>query len=381
MRFGMYLNPQTPGPVDDGRVVDEVLELVDLADTVGFENVWITDHQFTGYNAFSDPLVMAATVAQRNKRMTIGLSVAVAPLTHPIRFATQANLVSQLSHGRFLVGLGPGNSPDEYRGYGLDASVRHEMMVEFLAVLEKAWDSPEGGFSYSGKYYNGTVRGRIIPSPYGQVRPHIVYASATPERLEMIGRRGWSLLLGPQNPEIIAQRLHHYINGLNSGNYGEAERQRAWMHTGSLKQVYVAAPGEDWRDTLGPYMEVYARKSALANTGIDDLPKEDIEKRVEGYLKDWLIAGTEEEIIERLRPFAQMGIGHFIGWFYFGHMPNEMVRNSVLRFAANVIPALRDVKPDPDLIGRLVEGGIARSAAGPNIAPAVTAEQKTDGIP
>src|SRR5262245_29150728 len=132
MRFGIYLNPQTPGPESDGRVIDEVLDLVDLADSIGFENVWITDHQFTGYNAFSDP-------------MTIGLSVAVAPLTHPIRFATQANLVSQLSHGRFLVGLGPGNSPDEYRGYGLDASVRHEMMQEFLAVLEKAWEAPEGG--------------------------------------------------------------------------------------------------------------------------------------------------------------------------------------------------------------------------------------------
>lgn len=359
MRFGLYLDPQTPGPADDGRVIKEVLELVDLSEQIGFENVWITDHQFTGYNVYSDPLVLASTVAQRNKRLQIGLAVAVVPLMQPVRFVTQCNLVDQLAEGRFVVGIGPGNSPDEYKGYGLDASVRHTMLEEFIDVMEKAWTAPEEGFSYEGPTWSGTVRGRIIPAPYQGKRPHIVYVSGTPERMERAGRRGWSLLLGPQNTQITASRLQHYINGMNAGNHDEATRQRMWRDTGFVKQLYVAAPGEDWLDHIGSYLEIYARKSLLANTGIDDLSKDDLAKRVEGYLKDWLVAGTEDQIIERLTPFAQLGVGHMMCWFYFGHMPIDLIRNSVMRFASNVMPVLRDVKPDPDLISRLLQTEVA----------------------
>ncbi len=367
MRFGLYLDPQTPGPADDGRVIDEVLDLVDLCEAVGFENVWLTEHHFTGYNVYSDPMVLAGTIAHRNPRLQIGLSVAVVPLMHPIRFVTQCNLLDQLSHGRFTVGIGPGNSPDEYRGFGLDAADRHEMMEEFLNVVDKAWNAPEEGFSYEGPHWRGTVRGRIIPAPYQGRKPHVVYVSGTPERIEQAGRRGWSLLLGPQNPSIIAGRLHHYINGMNAGNFDEATRQRMWRDTGFVKHIYVAAPGEDWLDHIKPYLEVYARKSLLANTGIDDLSKDDLDKRVEGYLRDWLIAGTEEEIIERLKPFVQLGVGHMMCWFYFGHMPADLVRASLMRFAANIAPVLRDIKPDPDLLGRLIEGGIVTRPSEPSL--------------
>jgi alkanesulfonate monooxygenase SsuD/methylene tetrahydromethanopterin reductase-like flavin-dependent oxidoreductase (luciferase family) len=278
---------------------------------------------------------------------------------HPLKFVTQCNVIDQLSHGKLLVGIGAGNSPDEFNGYGLPVEERHEMLQEFLAVADQAWAAPEGGFSYGGKYYNGTVKGRIIPSPYQRPRPHIVYATATPETLERIGKRGWSLLVGPQPPEVIGKRLHFYLNGLESSGLDQAVREKAWKYSGFLKQVYVAAPGEDWRETLRPYMETYTRKSALANSGIDDLPKDDLEERITRYAASWLIAGSHDEVIERLRPFAQLGFGHMMCWFTFGHMPDEMVRASMLRFTALVAPVLREVQPDPELQERIIAASAA----------------------
>jgi alkanesulfonate monooxygenase SsuD/methylene tetrahydromethanopterin reductase-like flavin-dependent oxidoreductase (luciferase family) len=349
MRFSFYLNPQTPGPEHDTRVLNEVLGQVDLAQRLGFSDVWLTDHQFTGYNVFSDPLTLAAAISQRNRGMRLGFAVAVVPLRHPIQFVTQCNLIDQLTGGNFVIGVGAGNSPDEYAGYGLTPEVRHARMEEFLAVCEQAWAQDPAGFRYEGAHYRGQVRGRIIPRPFQQPRPQIAYATSTPATLERVGRLGWSLLVGPQEYAIVASRLHYYLKGQREAGLTAEQREKAWHDTGVLRQLYVAAPGEDWRDTLGAAIENYLRASALANTGIDDLPRDDLERRKEGYLKNWLFAGTAEELIERLRPFAELGFGHLMCWTTFGYLPDRVVRQSMLRFAAEVMPALRAIRPNSEL--------------------------------
>ncbi|MFN8534083.1 MAG: LLM class flavin-dependent oxidoreductase [Dehalococcoidia bacterium] len=355
MRVGFYINPQTPGPEDDGRIIDEVLGQVDLAEQIGFDDVWVTEHAFTGYNAYSDPMMLATAISQRNRRLKIGYSVAVLPYHHPIRFVTQCNLLDRLSGGRLVIGIGAGNSPDEFRGYGLNAPERHAMMDEFLAVAEQAWT--EEDFAYRGKFWNGEIRGRVIPTPVQRPFPHMAWGTTTDETIVRAGRLGWSLLIGPQHESVIAPRLQIYARAMEEAGLDVATKARAWLDTGQLRQIYCAAPGEDWMETIGEYIEIYIRKSALANSGIDDLPKEDVERRKELYLKNWLVAGTADELLDRLIPSAKMGMAHLMCWCTFGHMPDQLVRQSMLRFAADVVPVLASTQPEPGLVDRLVEGG------------------------
>jgi alkanesulfonate monooxygenase SsuD/methylene tetrahydromethanopterin reductase-like flavin-dependent oxidoreductase (luciferase family) len=368
MRCSIYLNPQTPGPDDDGRLIDEVLGQVDLAERLGFADVWLTDHQFTGYNAYSEPITLAAAITQRNPSLRIGFAVAVLPLRHPVTFVTECNLLDQLSKGRLVVGVGAGNSPDEFAGFGFSADERHAMMAEFVAVMEQAWNAPPAGFRYSGRYFNGVVNGRIIPAPFQKPHPPIAYASATPATLEWIGRKGWSLLAGPHDPDSLASRLYYYFKGQDDAGLDAATRQRALAHTGFNRQVYVAEPGEDWRDTLGEAIEVYLRKSAKANVGIDNLSKTDLEQRKVGYLKNWLIAGTADEVIERLRPFARLGFRNLMCWFAFGHLADRVVRASIERFASRVMPVLRETPIDEEWLARVRAGevtGVTRNLDSP----------------
>ena len=146
-----------------------------------------------------------------------------------------------------------------------------------------------------------------------------------------------------------------YTDALNAAGLDEATKARAMLDTGQLRQIYCAAPGENWRETIGEYMEIYARKSALANSGIDDLPKSDIDQRIERYLQNWLLAGTADEIYERLLPVAKLGISHIMAWHTFGHMPDDMVKASMQRFASEVMPRLKDVKPDPAFLESLLD--------------------------
>lgn len=360
MRVGFYINPQTPGPRDDGRIINEVLGQVDLAERLGFEDVWVTEHAFTGYNAYSDPVVLAAAITQRTQKMKIGFSVAVAPYHHPIRFLTQVNLLSQLSKGRVVIGIGAGNSPDEFQGYGLDAQLRHPMLNEWIDIVEtyRKQGEDSAGFAYGSGFWKGEVKGRIIPAPYNGVLPHIAWGTSTDATTVRIANLGYSLLCGPRDPKTIAPRFLTYVKALEAADLSPEAKAAAWEDTGGLQQVYVAAPGEDWRTTIADAIEVYVQKSAHANSGIDDLPKDDLQKRIETHMSRWLIAGTVEEVLPRLVLRARMGYRHLMCWFTFGHIADDLVRASMERFAADIMPVLRTTEPDPAYLESLVQDAI-----------------------
>jgi alkanesulfonate monooxygenase SsuD/methylene tetrahydromethanopterin reductase-like flavin-dependent oxidoreductase (luciferase family) len=355
MRFSFYLNPQTPGPESDGLLIKQILNQIDEAEQYGFSDVWLTEHHFTGYNVYSDALTLAAAISQRNPSMHLGFAVNVVPLQHPIRFVTQINLLDQLTNGQIIIGLGAGNAPDEFEGFGVDVENRHEIMMEFIKVAQQAWNNPNGGFEYKGKYYNGKVKGRIIPSPVQLPMPPIAFASSTPERLEWIGSNGWSLLLGTQAPHFLAARIKYYLKGMENAGLSDAKRALAWKNVSVLRQIYVAEEGEDWKKTLSEPMDIFVKKSARANSGIDDLPKDDFLRRRDAYLSgEWLIRGTSDQVIEKLTPLAEMGISNLMCWMNFGHINDKVLRASMKRFADKVMPALRDIAPKDNKINELL---------------------------
>ena len=345
-------------------MLSEVLGQVDLAERSGFSDVWITEHHFTGYNVYSDPITLAAAISQRNPSLRIGFAVNVVPLAHPIRFVTRCNLLDQLTGGNVVIGLGPGNAPDEFAGYGVDINTRHERMLEFIGICERAWSEGGAGFTYSGSHYRGEVRGRIIPAPVQKPHPHIAFASSDPARLEMAGRRGWSLLLGPVAPEVIAPRFANYLRGLDGASLNgrtlpSAVREHALADTSVLRQVYVSEEGEDWRQTIAGPIDAYVRKSAVANAGEagEGLSPARFADWRDRYLNgDWLIAGSALEVAERLAPLARLGIENLLCWMNFGHMEDARVRASMGRFVDRVLPHLREMEADPALLPALLSG-------------------------
>ena len=125
MRFGWLTLSLSPSPEEDAVRIDQQIEQVRFAERLGFGDVWLTEHYFTGESVYNDALLFASAVAMRTERIRIGFAVVQLPFHHPVRLAVQLALLDNLSKGRIDVGVGKGTIYNEYEfvGHGLRSRV------------------------------------------------------------------------------------------------------------------------------------------------------------------------------------------------------------------------------------------------------------------
>src|SRR5262249_13252113 len=102
MRFGWLTLSLSPSPEEDAVRIDQQIEQVRFAERLGFGDVWLTEHYFTGESVYNDALLFASAVAMRTERIRIGFAVV------QVRLAVQLALLDNLSRGRIDVGVGKG---------------------------------------------------------------------------------------------------------------------------------------------------------------------------------------------------------------------------------------------------------------------------------
>ena len=103
---------------DTDFIREEVDNLV-MAEELGYDSVWITEHHFTDYSMSNDPLQLLTYLAGRTKRVKLGTQVIIVPWRDPVRLAeaiinldhmTASGLVRNYAFDEGLVPAGKGNS-------------------------------------------------------------------------------------------------------------------------------------------------------------------------------------------------------------------------------------------------------------------------------
>ena len=175
MRFGQFLFPVSHTPGNDNAVIDNALAEVELAERLGFDAVWLTEHHFDGASAYADPLVFGAAVAARTQRIRIGFAVVEMAFHHPVRLAAQTALLDNLSHGRLIVGTGRGSAFNhyEYLGFGLTMEEGVERLPEAEELLVRSWTDED--LHFEGRYWNVKFP-QLRPRPVQKPHPPLVRA-------------------------------------------------------------------------------------------------------------------------------------------------------------------------------------------------------------
>src|SRR5262249_48726973 len=126
MHVGIATDFANHAPIDDRHFVREELAQLELAEELGFESAWITEHHFSEYSLSPNPLFYLGFLAGRTKRMRLGTQVLVVPWHDPVRLAEEIILLDQVSNGRAVIGFGRGLARMEFEGMRVDQATARE---------------------------------------------------------------------------------------------------------------------------------------------------------------------------------------------------------------------------------------------------------------
>jgi alkanesulfonate monooxygenase SsuD/methylene tetrahydromethanopterin reductase-like flavin-dependent oxidoreductase (luciferase family) len=167
-----------------------------------------------------------------------------------------------------------------------------------------------------------------------------------------LGRRGINTILGFsfRSPSIEETRLRRdeYFAGVAAAPAGVTTggAGRPAPRFGIMRNIYVGEPDRAARDRAVAAMEVfYEQFTAVWRRHADSrlLEQHDFARDIDEGL---VIAGSAAAVRASLTQMMRAsGCNHFAGAFAFGSLSYAEARSSLVRFATQVAPALRDLSP------------------------------------
>jgi 5,10-methylenetetrahydromethanopterin reductase len=281
-------------------------ELVHLAESLGYDNVWIGDSQ----NIWREAHVTMGASAVGTDRIVFGTGVTNAVTRHLSVNASAWATLSELTGGRAILGIGTGDSSLRTMGLAPMKLAELERSIEDLRKLFREESAEE---SKSGTYFHLNYITEPLNIP-------IYIAASAPKILELAGRvaDGVIILVGTAPHFIQAARDSIAKGALASGRTLDDIRLVLWTPTAissdsqsarDLVRAHVArvvirplpAPIDDAQAaTVNHIRETYDYYHHM-DTEADhaDLVPDDL-------VDLFALAGTPDECQERLRALAPL---------------------------------------------------------------------------
>lgn len=352
MQFGWLTLAHSPAPERDAAGIFEQLEQATLAEELGFDGVWLTEHNFTGESVYADPIPFAAALAMRTSRIRIGFAVIQMALRHPVRLATQLSLLDNLAGGRLDVGVGRGTIFNEYEfvGYGLRSDDARERMAEALDVMTRCWTATP--LEHKGRYFTLSVP-QLRPAPVQRPHPPIWHSVASAGSFRLCGEKGVPILTVRLPVAQIPARLGQYAEGLAASGLEGAAQKRLLRQAAVWRWVYVGESRAAAEDELASALVQTRRHMnhsrhdlnpsdfkvdpAMLNPWTD--PSHSEEEGITFALRSGTLIGTAGDVAEQLAELRDAGVGHLLCQMSFGYLAHERIKSSMRRFAEKVMPA------------------------------------------
>jgi alkanesulfonate monooxygenase SsuD/methylene tetrahydromethanopterin reductase-like flavin-dependent oxidoreductase (luciferase family) len=388
MQFGLLYEMQRPFEgtnIDWNTLYKETLEQCELADRVGFDNLWFVEHHFlTGFSGSPCPEVMFGALSQVTKRIRIGFGVSILPYHHPIRVAERVAMVDQLTDGRVEFGTGRSNAYEQM-GLGVDPRDTRAMWEESITMLPHIWQSDE--FSWDGRFWKVPPR-RVLPKPYQKPHPRMYLACTQTESFKLAAEKGIGVLSSSTYAtSVLAEHVRTYrehikdakpvgafVNPFWGNNVhafcGEDNQEARELCAQSLKDFF--GPGKPYiQGRINAYEELLeawggvpdhlqadfgrwlrqsdeAHKTQAIQAGIslDSGPgaaRAAFAQMDADTLCDRgvIIAGDPQSCIKAVRMYEEIGVDQVIMIMQTETIPHQRVMRSIEMFGKYVLPAFR----------------------------------------
>jgi len=349
MELGLFHEFHRPQGHSETDAFDEAFAQADAAEQFGFDAIWLAELHFSpARSVLAAPMVIAAALAARTKRLKIGSAVHVLPLGNPLRTAEEAATVDHISHGRFEFGIGRSGFPATYERFGVPYGESRDRMFEQLEIIRKAWT--EDTFSYKGTYFS-YENVNVIPKPYQKPHPPIRMAVNSADTYALAGRMGWPIFVAVRLgslTELIAPLAEYRAAWKAAGHPGAGSvALRLPVYVGPTIDEALAVPRDSTMAFYRFLGERLVDSAVRAGTrAIEDRAARGARLGTITYdeaRRDKLAYGTPEMVIDRLQQLQEsLGLSAILAEMNCGQqIPNQHILSSMRLFMDKVAPALR----------------------------------------
>lgn len=294
MRFGICLPNFTGGATGEG-----IEAAAEVAERLGWEAVWVTDHVLVRRDADSadyyrtyEAIVSLAWAGARQPTVRLGTSVIVVPQRNAVLLAKELASLDALSGGRVIAGIGVGWSQAEFAN--LDAvdrfGVRGAYVDETIRLWRHLWSGANEPFT--GRFH------RLDDYAF--------------EPLPAAGA-GLPIWVGGRADPALRR-----AGALGDGYHSSAAGPEAYARRVPVIRAAAEAAGRPM-PTLSARVRVRLGAPARASAG-----------------GAYAMRGTPEEVAAEVRAFADLGVEHLALWF--GETDPAALVAAAERFAREVAP-------------------------------------------
>lgn len=343
MKFSLFLHMERyDESVSHPQLLDEMTELVKMAENAGFETAWVGEHHAMEYTIAPNPMVNLAYLAAHTTTIRLGTGTVIAPFWHPIRLAGEAGLVDIMSKGRLDIGLARGAYVFEYERLfpGLDAMEAGGHLREMVPALQKLF---VGDYAHDGKYWKFPTT-TPVPRPIQKPFPPMWIAARDPSSHEFAVATGCnvqvtSLAFGD---EEVASLMSKFNTACEA--HPEVPRPKIMM----LMHTYVAESEEllkkatiDVQKFFTYFTKWFKRERPIVQGLIEPITEQEMAEAAHlqpEVLRKNIVIGTPAEVIKRLKGYEALGYDQYSYWLD-SHMTFAEKKKSLELFIEKVMPA------------------------------------------
>ena len=350
-------------PKKGAALYNRFLGELEYGETLGYDHVAVNEHHQNAYGIMPSPIVTAAALARRTKRVKIAILGSAIPLReHPLTIAEEHAMIGNITEGRLISGFVRGIGA-EYHTFGVSPAQSHERFHEAHDLIIEAWTRP-GPFPFEGKHYHFQYV-NLWPRPYQTPHPPVwIPSQGSQETIEWAAhpKRKYAYLQTFSPAKAVQFHLQMYRDVAAKYGYEAHLDQVGWMIP-----LYVGETDESARREAKPHFEYFRNKLlrmplemllppgylSLASHGRVMAAKGQMGGEITMEQADeagMIVVGSAETVRQKLEHYHKtVGFNQLLCLHQFGTEPEDLTRANMERFARHVMPKLRPLGEDKPL--------------------------------